>query len=100
LETIFVYGTLRKGFPNHVLLMDSEFVGEDSITAKDISASGYFGVIPGNDVVKGEVYNCNSLTMQRIDVLECIEWDIYRKELVTTHAGREVYVYFANRWRA
>ena len=39
---VFVYGSLKKGFPNHYLLADSEFVTSDMVTGYSMESLGAF----------------------------------------------------------
>ena len=100
---IFVYGTLMKGFYNHVAyLKDSAFVGEGSIFGYEMYNLGrYPGIIEGMGVVLGEVYLVTKEELDRIDILE-EEGSLYVKQLATVtmlESGKmtEAWVYICNR---
>ncbi len=87
LETIFVYGTLRKGMGNHHLLEGSGFLG----MGETVVRYGMY-VLPGGipyvkrrserkAVIVGEVYEVDEDTLRRIDQLEGHP-DFYRRRLV------------------
>lgn len=95
-QTIFVYGSLKRGGHNHHLIENAEFVGFDSITAKNISTERLHAIVPGEGLVRGEVYNVEGWSMIWVDQLEGIDWGFYYKEEVETHQGRKVWVYFLN----
>ena len=71
---VFVYGTLRKGFGNHSLLYNANFVGKATIKAAMYSM-GYVPYVSlqtyeENDLVHGEVYEIDKDTLKRLDRLE------------------------------
>ncbi|QJB58445.1 gamma-glutamylcyclotransferase [Pseudodesulfovibrio sp. zrk46] len=70
---MFVYGTLKKGFPNHYFLQDAEFVG----LAKTVERYGLYvdefpSVYQRDSVssIQGEVYRIDTDTLRRLDMLE------------------------------
>lgn len=68
---VFVYGTLKKGFPNHYYLKDQEYLGEATIRGTMISLRHFPGVINvGNDQITGELYQIDNETLARLDRLE------------------------------
>ncbi len=70
---VFVYGTLRKGFWNHVLLKDSEFVEERWLPGFRIHGAGIPFMVRTeneNDKVYGEIYKVDDETLQQLDWLE------------------------------
>ncbi len=71
---VFVYGSLKKGFGNHHLLNDSEFLGEAETCDSRfemVSLGGFPGVYDeGNDKIKGEIYLINQNTLTKLDRLE------------------------------
>lgn len=94
---LFVYGNLKHGFYNHVLLEDSEFCGNGYLSGYDMYLMGSFPAIaPGNGVVSGEIYKVDDLVLQRIDQLEGHP-DWYTRELVNFPQFSEgVWVYVRN----
>jgi len=78
---VFVYGTLKRGFPNNTLLEGSEFLGEavTVLTYKAVTVPAYkvvgtsFPVImsdPSGKPVAGEIYAVDDATLARLDQLE------------------------------
>lgn len=70
---VFVYGTLKKGYHNHLLLEDSEYLGpfvtEPEYTMHSLMA--YPAVIPiGMTPITGEVYEVDKSTFKDLDRLE------------------------------
>ena len=70
---VFVYGTLKRGYPNNPLLEGSEFLGEAVTlpTYKMVETS--FPVImpdPSGKPVAGEIYTVDDATLARLDQLE------------------------------
>jgi len=78
---VFVYGTLKQGYPNNPLLEGSEFLGEavTVLTYKAVTVPAYkmvgtsFPVImpdPSGKPVAGEIYSVDDATLARLDELE------------------------------
>lgn len=71
---VFVYGSLKKGFGNHGLLSQSEFLGEAETCDsrfKMVSLGSFPGVYDvGNDRIKGEIYAVDHYTLRNLDRLE------------------------------
>lgn len=78
---VFVYGTLKRGYPNNPLLEGSEFLGEavTVLTYKAVTVPAYktvrssFPVImpdPSGKPVAGEIYSVDDATLARLDQLE------------------------------
>lgn len=94
---VFVYGTLKKGFPNHHVLKNADFVGKATTTGGGfaMATNGFYpavwrGAGPAN--VQGEVYEVSSLTLGRLDILEGHP-GFYRREPVETTQGQvEMYL--------
>lgn len=83
-HAVFVYGTLKSGFPNHFFLEDSEFVGHGRTRELySLYQWEYPIVFKGEKLshVKGEVYIVDDFTLTRLDQLE-EHPDFYRRELV------------------
>lgn len=79
---VFVYGTLRKGFGNHYLLKEAEFVGFAKTKEK---YTMYERVIPfvskdrKTSQIVGEVYLVDDNTLSRLDHLEGHPYWYYRE---------------------
>lgn len=89
-ERVFVYGTLRRGEPNHWLLQGSRFLGEHragpGFVMVDLGTCP--GVIPdGEGSVQGEVYRVDGKTLRRLDRLEAYPV-VYTREEIETPFGR------------
>ncbi len=83
-ELLFVYGTLKRGFPNHRYLKGSKFVGRGRTKEKYalyVAAVPY--VVKGMRVshILGEVYEVSKRTLSEIDRLEGHP-EHYRREKV------------------
>ncbi len=97
--TVFVYGTLRKGFSNHMYLEKAEFLGmartKEKYTMR-VSGIPYVSKEPTIHIV-GEVYKVNEIELMNIDNLEGHpNW--YKRELikVVLSSGKELeaWMYF------
>jgi gamma-glutamylaminecyclotransferase len=78
---VFVYGTLKRGYPNNPLLEGSEFLGEAvtvlTYKAVTVPASKMVGTSfpvimpdPSGKPVAGEIYTVDDATLARLDQLE------------------------------
>jgi gamma-glutamylcyclotransferase (GGCT)/AIG2-like uncharacterized protein YtfP len=96
---VFVYGTLRRGEPNHGLLEGSQCLGrthtESRFTLLDLK---YFpGLIRGGRTsVAGELYAVDEWTLRKLDSLEGHP-SFYRREPILLVDGREVLSYIYQR---
>lgn len=95
---VAVYGSLRQGFGNHVLLEDEEnvfFCGEDD-TAPEYtmrSLGGFPGIYEGGDTsIKIEVYTVSNKVFQRLDMLEGYP-RFYDRKMIDTKYG-QAWIYF------
>jgi gamma-glutamylaminecyclotransferase len=82
---VFVYGTLKRGFHNHYLLADTEFIGKGvTLTKFHVRCCGFPVVFtaPAIAFVQGEVYNVtNKHTLAALDRLEGVP-HMYTRERV------------------
>lgn len=72
---VFVYGTLKRGEGNHRLLEESKFIGNDVLKGFKLYdlPYGFPCVVKSNsndDEVSGEVYEVDSQTLERLNILE------------------------------
>lgn len=98
LNKVFVYGSLRKGMGNHVLLGGSQLVKQDIMMYPGpmVSMGGFPAVIKTNDTlcrIRGEVYLVDATIMQRLDRLEGYPY-FYNRELRATKSGYTTWIYF------
>ena len=72
-HTLFVYGSLKRGFPNHYFLRDSYFVSlAKTVERYSLYVDVYPFVYPRDSVspIHGEVYKVDDNTLYRLDALE------------------------------
>jgi gamma-glutamylcyclotransferase (GGCT)/AIG2-like uncharacterized protein YtfP len=67
---LFVYGTLRRGESASHLLDGGKFVGQASIRGRVIHSSGYPGLVGGEEVVPGELYELQAAMFEALDRYE------------------------------
>ena len=93
-QQVAIYGSLKRGFYNHHLMMGSEFIGEDCLGGFNLYSLGAFpGVKRGKGQLHVEVFTVDPLCFERLDVLEDHpNW--YQREQVTTKFGLAwIYLY-------
>jgi gamma-glutamylaminecyclotransferase len=72
---VFVYGTLKRGFPNHWLMKDGggkyRGIGRTLPEFTMISLGVYPGVVPGGETsIRGEIYDVDKSLLDQLDHLE------------------------------
>ena len=70
---IFVYGSLKSGHGNNVLLQDSNFVCKAITVDSDyemISLGAFPALVDGDQYIHGEVYSVTDDILDRVDSLE------------------------------
>lgn len=93
---IFVYGTLRKGGIYHHLIKDAVLVKENYCVSgfKLYDFQHWYPyMVRGEsveDYVIGEIYQVDSIMLQKLHILEDIEHEVYRFEYLPDH---QVYTY-------
>jgi gamma-glutamylcyclotransferase (GGCT)/AIG2-like uncharacterized protein YtfP len=86
-KKIFVYGTLKRGYSNHLYLAGQQFLGE-ARTAPGFrlyDLGGYPGMVPhadDRDGVLGEVWAVDANALAHLDGLEGLADGLYRREVV------------------
>lgn len=96
MHKVFVYGSLKRGFGNNVLLADSNLI--DTTLTKDRFQMNSLGGFPGvvksqKGFVSGELYEVNDTTLARLDQLEG-NGRFYNREVVDLENGEEAWMYF------
>lgn len=102
-HTVFVYGTLKRGFSNHYFLRDARFVGKArTVHRYALYVDEYPGVHAGDKVcpIMGEVFEVDAGNMNRLDALEDHP-RLYKREQidVVLESGekRRAWIYFTPR---
>ena len=91
---IFVYGTLKDGFPNHRYLWGCRFIGIDAVNGKLYNLGAFPGLKASEDGrVSGEVWECPAKTTETLDFLEGHP-TFYKREPTVTVGGIEVQTYY------
>ena len=93
LQTVFVYGTLRKGGSNHFRMAGAEFVTAGTIRGRMYRIAWYPGLVldDSGDEIQGEVYAVDAELLAALDVFEGlsageIEGSEYRRARATVVA--------------
>lgn len=103
MHRIFVYGTLKKGFPNY----DRFLKGLEGKRAKAIGfdlheGPGFPYSVKGSGIVQGEVYEVDDATLERLDRLEGVPHH-YQKISTTIYdedfRSQEVWIYVSEQGR-
>jgi gamma-glutamylcyclotransferase (GGCT)/AIG2-like uncharacterized protein YtfP len=101
MKVVFVYGTLKRGHGNHVLLKDSDFLGPAITEDKFIMyQSGVPFVSKHHNmvVISGEAYKVDELTLNRLDMLEGHPTWYKREETPIKYINREGKIINTNAW--
>ena len=97
--TLFVYGTLLSGEPNHYILSTSKFLTNAQTKPEfellDINGQCPAMVAGGKTVVKGELYSLNKKTLAIIDRLEGHP-QFYKRISISLFDDRIVQTYIIN----
>ena len=96
-ENVFVYGSLKRGYWNHVLLEDSDFVRYAQTEPKfQLYHNGHYPMmIEGALSVYGEVYKVTPDVLALLDRLEGVPHH-YRREKILLDDGSKVWAYIYN----
>ena len=87
---VFVYGSLMRGFYNHHLLDDRDFVREAQTEARfELYSLGAFPAMVegGATAIHGEVYEIDAATLGRLDRLEGHPNFYERKQILLSDGG-------------
>jgi len=93
---VFVYGTLKRGFSNNAILGNSRLIGDwRTDPVFKMLHLGYFpGVVfPGEDSIKGELFEVNDVIMEKLDVLEGYPTLFDKTMIETPHGPAYMYLY-------
>ena len=104
-EQVAVYGTLKKGFSNHILLADSPLVDEGWILGLSLYDLGPFPAAKRShspQPVFVEVYAVTAATLRRLDELEDYYPDspqtsLYVRKRMQVEGSSSCWVYIYNR---
>lgn len=97
---IFVYGTLKRGEGNHRLLEGQEFVGVFKTAPKyRMFDCGWYPCLKeafdDGISVEGELYRVDAATLRRLDILEGISSQLYKRDSIELVGATEpVQAYF------
>lgn len=90
---VFVYGSLRKGFGNHELLSNSDFLGRTKVKDMDMYNLGAFPMcFEGDGIITVEAYDVSESTLKTLDRLEGIP-TFYDRKWVTATNRQEGWIY-------
>ncbi|MES9997732.1 gamma-glutamylcyclotransferase [Desulfovibrio aminophilus] len=99
-HAVFVYGTLKRGKPNHFFLRGARFLGRAETVEPYALFEDEYPIVsrtPAVGPVLGEVYSLDEKALRRLDVLEQHP-EIYRREQVPVRLEggvvREAWLYF------
>ena len=101
-HTVFVYGTLKKGYYNHhVLGADAEFVDYANTYGAELHSAGAFpAMMRGDRKVFGEVWAISDEALDRVDYLEGVEVGMYAREQIALQmhnsTDRNAWTYIAD----
>lgn len=92
---VFVYGSLKRGYHNHHLLMHSRFIGTGRTPPRfDLLDLGSFpAAIAGKHQMTGEVFEIDNETLKDLDRLEGNGFMYLRKQIPVVVAGRQIVVW-------
>jgi gamma-glutamylcyclotransferase (GGCT)/AIG2-like uncharacterized protein YtfP len=92
-ELVFVYGTLKRGHGNHHWLAEASFQGEAVLPNVVLHDLGPFPMaVPGEGLVRGEVYAVDAAGLARLDRLEGYP-RLYDRRPLPLADGRRAWVY-------
>lgn len=73
MHTIFVYGTLKQNFGNHRIIEGQNFIGKGTTADsafKMLDLGAFPGVVDGQGIIHGEIYEVDDNGFTRCDHLE------------------------------
>jgi gamma-glutamylcyclotransferase (GGCT)/AIG2-like uncharacterized protein YtfP len=69
-QKLFVYGTLRRNGSAAHLMRGAEFVNDASLRGMVVHRNGFPGLIPGDSLVPGELFDVPDAMLDRLDQYE------------------------------
>ena len=94
-KLIFVYGTLKTGQPNHILLENSKKLHNDMIDGRIYCLGNFPGLKQESGTVYGEIYEVDDNTLEKLDRLEGHP-NFYTRQNIITQKGIDCQTYFYN----
>lgn len=105
---LFVYGTLKRGLCNNIVMGDAKFIKEDCLKGFKMHSLGGFPAItpepfdPDNEhprIVHGELFEINDKDLINVDRLEgydeqAVRHTFYDRTTVRLESGEQALVYF------
>lgn len=101
-HSVFVYGSLRKGFHNNHFMKDAEFVCEarsrnpewllNQFNSKSKPGAFVPGITEGDKYIKGEIYKVDDEGLAKLDKLE-ENGTRYQRRLVNFEGGHSAWMY-------
>ena len=95
---VFVYGTLKQGFPLNDYLQNAEYEGRDFLLGKMFTLGPFPVVIPaekGRRIV-GEVYKITTPILKLLDAVEGYP-SMYKRDIFKLTSGKEAFVYYMDK---
>lgn len=95
MHKVFVYGSLKIGYSNHVVLRGADYVGEDTTADPAwymFSMGGFPGVVRGDKLITGEVYEVDDEGLSHLDALEG-NGSFYTREVIPLKGGGDAWMY-------
>jgi gamma-glutamylcyclotransferase (GGCT)/AIG2-like uncharacterized protein YtfP len=96
---IFVYGTLRRGQPNHAQLQGARFVGRAHTEQRYevVDVHGYPALLEDGSVsVSGELYEVDDALLRRLDAFEEVP-EVYERKSVSLTGNQHAQAYTMRR---
>jgi len=93
---IFVYGSLKSGYGNNIVLDDSTFIDFHATNSKyTMYDLGAFPAVAlgGKSSITGEIYSVSDEILNAVDVLEGVDHDFYKRHTISTKEYGDVIMY-------
>ena len=92
-QTLFVYGSLKRGGSNHHWLEGAHWQARARLPGHRLHSLGDYPLaVPGRGIVHGEVYRLDGAALRRLDLLEDVPNE-YRRRRCRLDDGRRCWVY-------